>query len=264
MRLKQRSSVLLPQPDGPISAVILLRGMSIVMSLSASAAPYQTESPRVASTMGCSAPGRRSGRSKAMEPDRPESRVTLMSRYVADVEGVCVASVTRITPEAVANQDGGGVHREQEHQQDQIPPAATVWNIRVRLLGVVVDLDRQRRVAVERALGQLRIEPGGAHHEQRGGLADGPRQAEDRAGHDPRQRRGQDVVADHLPAGRSQRQRRLAERARDGPQRLLGRDHDDRQDQQAQRQRTGQRASGPAPVALKPNARTNSARPRMP
>ena len=54
MRLKQRSKVLLPQPDGPIRAVILLRGMSIVMSLSASAEPYQTERPRVESTTGSS------------------------------------------------------------------------------------------------------------------------------------------------------------------------------------------------------------------
>ena len=58
MRLKQRSSVLLPQPDGPISAVILFRGMSIVMSLRASAVPYQTERPRVVRTIGSSAPGR--------------------------------------------------------------------------------------------------------------------------------------------------------------------------------------------------------------
>ena len=38
----------------------------------------------------------------------------------------------------------------------RMPPAATIWNSRVWLLGVVVDLDRQCRVAVERALGQPR------------------------------------------------------------------------------------------------------------
>ena len=48
------------------------------------------------------------------------------------------------------------------------------------------------------------------------------------------------MVADHLPARRAQRQGRLAERLRHGPQRLLGRDHDDRQDQQAERQDAGQ------------------------
>ena len=51
---------------------------------------------------------------------------------------------------------------------------------------------------------------------------------------------GQDVIADHLPASRAQGQRCLAERLRHSPQRLLGGDHDDRQDQQAQGQAAGQ------------------------
>ena len=38
MRLKQRSSVLLPQPDGPISAVTSLRWMSSEM-------PFTAETP---------------------------------------------------------------------------------------------------------------------------------------------------------------------------------------------------------------------------
>jgi len=42
IRLKQRSRVLLPQPEGPIRAVILFRGMEIVMSFRASDVPYQT------------------------------------------------------------------------------------------------------------------------------------------------------------------------------------------------------------------------------
>src|SRR5579883_3338642 len=47
IRLNDRRSVLLPQPEGPIRAVILLRGMSSVMSLSAGVAPNQTERSRV-------------------------------------------------------------------------------------------------------------------------------------------------------------------------------------------------------------------------
>jgi hypothetical protein len=43
--------VLLPQPDGPIKAVILLRGISIVISLIARLDPYQTERHRVDSTI---------------------------------------------------------------------------------------------------------------------------------------------------------------------------------------------------------------------
>ena len=39
MRLKQRSSVDLPQPDGPMKAVMRFFGMSMVMSLMARNAP---------------------------------------------------------------------------------------------------------------------------------------------------------------------------------------------------------------------------------
>jgi hypothetical protein len=44
--------VLLPQPDGPIKAVILLRGISIVISLIARLDPYHTERVRVDRTIG--------------------------------------------------------------------------------------------------------------------------------------------------------------------------------------------------------------------
>src|SRR5262245_20196827 len=57
IRLKQRSSVLLPQPDGPISAVILLRGISIETSRRARAEPYQTDRSCAESTTGGAAAG---------------------------------------------------------------------------------------------------------------------------------------------------------------------------------------------------------------
>src|SRR5512137_133760 len=41
MRLKQRRNVLLPQPDGPISAVTWCSGITRLMFLSAWLAPYQ-------------------------------------------------------------------------------------------------------------------------------------------------------------------------------------------------------------------------------
>src|SRR4051794_411044 len=66
IRLKQRIKVLLPQPEGPIRAVILLRGISIETSRSASAAPYQTESARVDSTTGSSAAGASAGRASGL------------------------------------------------------------------------------------------------------------------------------------------------------------------------------------------------------
>src|SRR5262249_44703589 len=55
IRLKHRSSVLFPQPGGPINAVIFVGGIWIVMSLSAGFEPYQTERPTVESTTGSSA-----------------------------------------------------------------------------------------------------------------------------------------------------------------------------------------------------------------
>ena len=39
MRLKERSTVLLPQPDGPISAVILLRSICRLTSFTARKVP---------------------------------------------------------------------------------------------------------------------------------------------------------------------------------------------------------------------------------
>ena len=44
MRLKQRRNVLLPQPDGPISAVTWFSGMTRLMFLSAWLVPYQKSS----------------------------------------------------------------------------------------------------------------------------------------------------------------------------------------------------------------------------
>ena len=70
-----------------------------------------------------------------------------------------------------------------------MPPAATVWNSAFGFLGVIVDLDRQRRVAVDGPLREPEDRAGGADHQQRGRLADRPREAEDRAGQDPRQGR---------------------------------------------------------------------------
>ena len=48
---------------------------------------------------------------------------------------------------------------EQERHQDQDAAGGDGLETRIRLLGVIVDLDRQRGVAVERASGHRRIEP---------------------------------------------------------------------------------------------------------
>src|SRR5262245_1441545 len=56
IRLKQRRRVLLPQPEGPIRAVIWLRGMAIEMSRRARADPYHTDRSRAERTTGDVAP----------------------------------------------------------------------------------------------------------------------------------------------------------------------------------------------------------------
>ena len=56
MRLKERSSVLLPQPEGPMMAVTLCPGTSSVTCLSAWCVPYHRSKSRV--TMhGAAVPG---------------------------------------------------------------------------------------------------------------------------------------------------------------------------------------------------------------
>ncbi len=67
MRLKQRRNVLLPQPDGPISAVTWFSGITRLMSFSAWFAPYQKLSLSADAFAGLARVGRRS--SSAIESD---------------------------------------------------------------------------------------------------------------------------------------------------------------------------------------------------
>ena len=53
MRFRQRSSVVLPQPDGPMYAVTRCFGTDMTMSRSACLSPYQSDS-RSISTIGTS------------------------------------------------------------------------------------------------------------------------------------------------------------------------------------------------------------------
>ena len=65
MRLKQRRNVLLPQPDGPISAVTWFSGITRLMFLSAWFVPYQKSSFSATALAGFARSGLRS--SMAME-----------------------------------------------------------------------------------------------------------------------------------------------------------------------------------------------------
>src|SRR5262245_4516697 len=79
MRLKQRNRVLLPQPEGPISAVICCRGISIVMFLRAIEVPYQADSPSVWSTGGSGGFGRDADSKAGAGTDGTESCENVMT-----------------------------------------------------------------------------------------------------------------------------------------------------------------------------------------
>ena len=130
----------MPQPEGPISAVIRFRGMSIVMSRSASDDPYQTERPLVASTTGLAASTGRAGGAGARASEM------LMGGSASGGSGV-----------TVPDHDGRGVHREQQGQEqedaaggDRLEVERRAWRAAGQL-GVVVDLRPAGRCTGSRA-----------------------------------------------------------------------------------------------------------------
>ncbi len=71
----------------------------------------------------------------------------------------------------VPDDDGRGVHRQQEHQQDQDAARGDDLELRVGLLGVVVDLDRQRGVTARRRPSGSRRSPAAAPTISRGAVS---------------------------------------------------------------------------------------------
>src|SRR4051812_18656473 len=134
IRLKQRRSVLLPHPEGPISAVILFRGISIDTSRSASAVPYQTERSRAARTIGA-ASGGGGGVGEG-------GGATWGSERLISVSGRKKGSSGRaLTHVAVADDDGRRVHAQEQDEQQEDARGGDGLEPGVGFLGVVVDLD---------------------------------------------------------------------------------------------------------------------------
>ena len=94
----------------------------------------------------------------------------------------------------------------------------------------------ERKLALDGRTGQERDEAERADGDDRRGLADRTRQAENHAGQNAARGIRQDVILRHLPPRRAETIRRLADRLRHGANRLARRNDDDRQDQQRQRQ----------------------------
>ena len=140
IRLKQRSSVLLPQPEGPIRAVILLRGMSIVMSLSARDGPYQTERPRVESTIGSLGSRRCGGGGAGLDRRRVGAvQETLIDGLVTDAgvrdrvradRGHCESPLTDNACTGCESRWRRRSSRARGRRRIRMPPAAMVWYFR--------------------------------------------------------------------------------------------------------------------------------------
>ena len=103
----------------------------------------------------------------------------------------------------------------------------------------VEDLDRKRRELREEVRVE-RHERGRSDDDQRGGLADGPRQRQDHTGGDARDRGREHLAPDGLPLGGAEGHGALADRRRHGADGLAPGDDHHGQHQQPQRQAAGQ------------------------
>src|SRR5690606_4150938 len=129
IRLRQRSRVLLPQPDGPMMAVMLRSGKVNDTSWMAWLVPYHTLSPsvdRAASPDGTSAADCAAWASLIMRlPPRAASRLPL-----------------RTPLHAGPQDDGQGVEAQHDHQQDEDPRGGDGMKALLGARHPVVDLDR--------------------------------------------------------------------------------------------------------------------------
>src|SRR5262245_22683202 len=107
IRLRQRSNVLLPHPDGPMYAVMRCLGTAIETSLSACLAPYQKLTPSI-STMGVSITGSAPGRAGSALAGRDSAMTTLLHRR------------RRVRPaEPVPQADGEHIQAHDDQQQQE-------------------------------------------------------------------------------------------------------------------------------------------------
>src|SRR5665647_199634 len=113
MRLRQRSRVLLPQPDGPMSAVICLLAIDMLIPVTAGFPPYATPTSTSSKTFSCA--GAVPVSSLRCEPSVictrcPSVRCSAVSSSLA-----CIGSPFPLV--AAAQVDRCGIHDEQDHQQ---------------------------------------------------------------------------------------------------------------------------------------------------
>src|SRR5919202_2610830 len=223
MRLRQRMSVLLPQPEGPMMAVMRRGAMLSETSSIAFRSPYQAFNSRTSSLGPASGSSAGGGGAGADSPTEMELR---------NDKGPTRASVREGTHSP--SDDPARERAEHADQGDKHQRGAPGLGmpIRVRRAGVLVELDwkgghRLQQVQVE----ELIAERG---QQQWRGFTPCPRQREHHAGDHTSARGREDHTQDRLPAWDTQREAGFAKRVGHQTQRFLDgasndRNHDDGQ-----------------------------------
>ena len=163
IRLNERSTVLLPQPEGPMIAVILWRENLMFASLIALETPVKN----VDVLAICY--GRRFAR---FSRRRPQDRSLCFSGS---------SEHPHFSAVPVAQKDGGSVEGEEQNEQHHDRRGGRVPELRLRPCGPLVDLYRQGGELGKNGLWVESHKSRRSDDHQRRGLADGPRDREDRA-----------------------------------------------------------------------------------
>ena len=248
MRLRHRSTVVLPQPDGPMNAVISLAAMSRSTSRTAVCPLYFTSRSRSSKTSSPLALGLLVGGAASSGASTSADRGVDVGRHVDDVSGevderghgsvlgghaACRRAKKAVTSRArivkmntIAISVSAAPHAR----------SCAAGNGDVALLKICTDS------AVFGPLNRLSVGLGhdADGEEQRRGLARGAGDREQRAAHDARRPRRQHDGADRAGLAAPERVAALAQLARHERQHLVGGADHDRQHQARQRERAGE------------------------
>src|SRR5450631_619617 len=243
-RLSARKTVVLPQPDGPMNAVMSWAATCRLTPCTAVTPWYRTSTSARSKTTS-----RPSGEGRGPEPG---TRCVSAGGRVSTLATVAAGSgVWRTVDNSISTSSGGttgvqaghdsGQRGEDEHDQDQreggaVAPLDGALERRVRVLE---DLDRQRGV---RPVEQARVRRGDDPNdeEERGGLSRGASNREEDAAHDPGSGVREDDGADRAHLAAPERVAPFAQLVGNGSQDLLGGADNDRQHQAAEGQRPGE------------------------
>ena len=142
--------------------------------------------------------------------------------------------------ELVSEQHRHRVHRKQDYEQDDDSGRREVLELFLRAGNPVEYLYGHHRELVERRRGNEGDVNQRAYGDDRGSLANGPGEGEDRAGKDARNGGGEHRPLDYLPLVRAKRESSKPVFVRDSAYGFAGSEDHDGQHQQGERHRAGQ------------------------